>query len=303
MKSAKFLFKSGISVLCLAGVLLLASPADAFMYHGQEREITDEVTVQTGDCFFMKVPKVLYETSNHDVCELLLSNDTEPTKILFTKPGEAVITCTVFNEDGSLAQHHVLIHVVESGETSVTGQGEIGNTEYPNIIPKGFYNGKIGGTDPGLVEGIVPLSELANYEQLHWNLSDEQLSECYEAAKPFVATLVGLPQEEQMKRIAQELRDFFDNRMEYSDTAPHFLDAYGFFINKKASCQGATCAVGLCLNMLGIDYEHVNHNKWTHQWCRVPYNGTYWIVDSYGLYCGPEAAPYKHPMDDLENDS
>lgn len=87
MKSAKFLFKSGISVLCLAGVLLLASPADAFMYHGQEREITDEVTVQTGDCFFMKVPKVLYETSNHDVCELLLSNDTEPTKILFTKPG------------------------------------------------------------------------------------------------------------------------------------------------------------------------------------------------------------------------
>lgn len=265
MKSTKFLFKSGISVLCLAGVLLLASPADAFMYHGQEREITDEVTVQTGDCFFMKVPKVLYETSNHDVCELLLSNDTEPTKILFTKPGEAVITCTVFNEDGSLTQHHVLIHIVESGETSVTEQGKIESTEYPNIIPKGFYNGKIGGTDPGYVDGLVPLSELANYEQLHWNLSDEQLSECYEAAKPFVATLVGLPQEEQMKRIAQELRDFFDNRMEYSDTAPHFLDAYGFFINKKASCQGATCAVGLCLNMLGIDYEHVNHNKWTHQ--------------------------------------
>lgn len=202
-----------------------------------------------------------------------------------------------------MTQHHVLIHIVESGETSVTEQGKIESTEYPNIIPKGFYNGKIGGTDPGLVEGIVPLSELANYEQLHWNLSDEQLSECYEAAKPFVATLVGLPQEEQMKRIAQELRDFFDNHMAYSDTAPHFLDAYGFFINKKASCQGATCAVGLCLNMLGIDYEHVNHNKWTHQWCRVPYNGTYWIVDSYGLYCGPEPAPYTHPMDDFENGS
>lgn len=295
--------KQGLVCLSLLGALFFTSPADAFMHHGQEREITDEVTVQTGDCFFMKVPKVLYETSNHDVCELLLSNDTEPTKILFTKPGEAVITCTVFNEDGSLTQHHVLIHIVESGETSVTEQGKIESTEYPNIIPKGFYNGKIGGTDPGYVDGLVPLSELANYEQLHWNLSDEQLSECYEAAKPFVATLVGLPQEEQMKRIAQELRDFFDNRMEYSDTAPHFLDAYGFFINKKASCQGATCAVGLCLNMLGIDYEHVNHNKWTHQWCRVPYNGTYWIVDSYGLYCGPEAAPYKHPMDDLENDS
>lgn len=210
----------GMAMAAMLVIPLLESPVDAFMYHGQEREITDEVTVQTGDCFFMKVPKVLYETSNHDVCELLLSNDTEPTKILFTKPGEAVITCTVFNEDGSLTQHHVLIHIVESGETSVTKQGKIESTEYPNIIPKGFYNGKIGGTDPGLVEGIVPLSELANYEQLHWNLSDEQLSECYEATKPFVATLVGLPQEEQMKRIAQELRDFFDNRMEYSDTAP-----------------------------------------------------------------------------------
>lgn len=298
MKSTKKWIKGSMGALCLAGALLLASPADAFMYHGQEREITDELTVQTGDCFFMKVPKVLYETSNHDVCELLLSSDTEPTKILFTKPGEAVITCTVFNEDGSLAQRHVLIHVVESGTVSTT---ETGNTEYPNVFPQGFYHGKIGGSDSGDVTGLVPLSELSNYEQLHWNLTDEQLAACYEAAKPFVVTLVGLPQEEQMKRIAQELRDFFDNRMEYSDKAPHFLDAYGFLINKKASCQGATCAVGLCLNMLGIDYEHVNHNKWTHQWCRVSYNGAYWIVDPYGLYCGPEPAPYKHPMDDMEN--
>lgn len=298
MKSTKKWIKGSMGALCLAGALLLASPADAFMYHGQEREITDELTVQTGDCFFMKVPKVLYETSNHDVCELLLSSDTEPTKILFTKPGEAVITCTVFNEDGSLAQRHVLIHVVESGTVSTT---ETGNTEYPNVFPQDFYHGEIGGSDSGDVTGLVPLSELSNYEQLHWNLTDEQLAACYEAAKPFVVTLVGLPQEEQMKRIAQELRDFFDNRMEYSDKAPHFLDAYGFFINKKASCQGATCAVGLCLNMLGIDYEHVNHNKWTHQWCRVSYNGAYWIVDPYGLYCGPEPAPYKHPMDDMEN--
>ena len=300
MKSTKIWLKCSMRTVCLIASLLLASPVDAFLYHGQEREITDELTLLVGDCFFMKVPKVLYETSNHDVCELLLSTDTEPTKILFTKPGEAVITCTVFNEDGSLAQHHVLIHAVESGDVSNTETEKTRNVEYPNVFPKGFYNGKIGGSDPGDVAGIVPLSELANYDQLHWNLTDEQLSACYEAAKPFVATLVGLSQEEQMKRIAQELRDFFDNRMEYSDKAPHFLDAYGFFINKKASCQGATCAVGLCLNMLGIDYEHVNHNKWTHQWCRVSYNGAYWIVDPYGLYCGPEPAPYKHPMDDME---
>ena len=80
--------KQGLVCLSLLGALFFTSPADAFMYHGQEREITDEVTVQTGDCFFMKVPKVLYETSNHDVCELLLSNDTEPTKFYLPNRGK-----------------------------------------------------------------------------------------------------------------------------------------------------------------------------------------------------------------------
>ena len=48
--------------------------------------------------------------------------------------------------------------------------------------------------------------------------------------------------------------------------------------------------------MLGIPYEHVNENQWDHQWCRVPMDdGTYWICDAYGLYCGPEPAPYQHP--------
>ena len=45
-----------------------------------------------------------------------------------------------------------------------------------------------------------------------------------------------------------------------------------------------------------IPYEHVNENQWSHQWCRVPMpDGSYWICDAYGLYCGPEPAPYQHP--------
>ena len=48
--------------------------------------------------------------------------------------------------------------------------------------------------------------------------------------------------------------------------------------------------------MLGIPYEHVNENQYTHQWCRVDMGGgVYWICDAYGLYCGPEFAPYQHP--------
>ena len=64
----------------------------------------------------------------------------------------------------------------------------------------------------------------------------------------------------------------------------------------RASCAGCTRATGLCLNMLGIPYEHVNENQWSHQWCRVKMDdGSYWICDAYGLYCGPEPAPYQHP--------
>lgn len=47
--------------------------------------------------------------------------------------------------------------------------------------------------------------------------------------------------------------------------------------------------------MLGIPYEHVNENQYSHQWCRVPVGDTYWICDAYGLYSGPEPAPYQHP--------
>ena len=43
------------------------------------------------------------------------------------------------------------------------------------------------------------------------------------------------------------------------------------------------------------DYEHENSDSWTHQWCRVDVNGTYWICDAYGLYCEPEPAPHTHP--------
>ena len=75
----------------------------------------------------------------------------------------------------------------------------------------------------------------------------------------------------------------------------HYNDPYGYFVLGSASCAGCTRATGLCLNVLGISYEHVNENQYSHQWCRVPVGDTYWICDAYGLYCGPEPAPCQHP--------
>lgn len=68
------------------------------------------------------------------------------------------------------------------------------------------------------------------------------------------------------------------------------------FVLRTASCAGCARATALCLDILGIPYEHVNENQYSHQWCRVPMeDGSYWICDAFGLYCGPEPEPYQHP--------
>jgi len=141
----------------------------------------------------------------------------------------------------------------------------------------------------------VPMKDLANLKGLQKSATDEQFTEAYNKAVEVVRPLAGLSREEQLQGIASALREMFDSGMDYSTTAEHYNDPYGYFVLGMASCAGCTRATGLCLNILGIPYEHVNENQWSHQWCRVNVNGTYWICDAYGLYCGPEPAPYEHP--------
>ena len=141
----------------------------------------------------------------------------------------------------------------------------------------------------------VPLEKLDNINLLHWNLTDEQIKKCYAFALQIARPCANFTLKDKLKFIATNVRAFHERYVTYSTSTPHFLDAYGFYVLRSASCQGAACAVGLCLNILGIEYEHINHNKWTHQWCRIKVGNTYWICDAYGLYCGPEPAPYKHP--------
>lgn len=145
-------------------------------------------------------------------------------------------------------------------------------------------------------EGVlVPIDQLANLKSLKKKQTDAEFAQAYNVASQIVTPLVGLPKEDQLINIAVYLRYLFDSGMMYSMSTPHYNDPYGYFILGSASCAGCTRATGLCLNILGIPYEHVNENQYTHQWCRVNVDGTYWICDAYGLYCGPEPAPYAHP--------
>lgn len=142
---------------------------------------------------------------------------------------------------------------------------------------------------------LVPMNQLKNLSSIRQKANNAELFQAYEAAREIVEPLANLSREAQLCGIALVLRIITENEVAYSMSAPHYDDPYGFFNLHTASCAGCTRATGLCLNMLGIPYEHVNENAYSHQWARVNVNGTYWICDTYGLYCGPEKVPYQHP--------
>lgn len=142
---------------------------------------------------------------------------------------------------------------------------------------------------------LVPMNQLQNLSSIRKKASNSELAQAYEAAKEIVEPLMNLSREAQLCGISLVLRIISENEVAYSTSAPHYNDPYGFFVLHTASCAGCTRATGLCLNMLGIPYEHVNENDYSHQWTRVNVNGTYWICDAYGLYCGPEKVSYQHP--------
>jgi len=141
----------------------------------------------------------------------------------------------------------------------------------------------------------VPLKQLANLNKVRSKASDDELAQAYTVALEIASQYAGLPLEDQLKGVTASIREYFDDGMEYSMESPHYDDPYGYFVLRKASCAGCVRATGMVLNILGIPYEHVNENQYSHQWVRVNVNGTYWICDAYGLYCGPEPEPYKHP--------
>lgn len=141
----------------------------------------------------------------------------------------------------------------------------------------------------------VPLKKLKRYKYFRKFMSEAQLKKAYKKALAIVRPLGDLKKKDQLVGVASRLRDLFDSGMKYSMTAKHYNDPYGYFIKKTASCAGCARATGLCLNILGYNYEHVNENKYSHQWARVKVGKKYWICDAYGLYCGPEPGKRKHP--------
>ena len=77
---------------------------------------------------------------------------------------------------------------------------------------------------------------------------------------------------EKVTAAAQAVAEYCDQAT-YTTEGEDYSQAYGVFIKGEYSCAGATRALGLVLDCMGYDWEHVNENQWTHQWCKVTMDG------------------------------
>lgn len=142
---------------------------------------------------------------------------------------------------------------------------------------------------------IVAMKKLAKYSYFRKYMTESEMTKAYNVAKTLMEPLRGLSRKDQVIGIAVVLREWFNNGMNYTMRQKHYNDPYGYFVLKWGSCAGCARATGMCLNMLGFNYEHVNENQYSHQWARVKVGNEYWICDAYGLYVGKEPAVRKHP--------
>lgn len=199
----------------------------------------------------------------------------------------------------------------------------------------GIYEGRLPSlmyltnNDAIAYRGIVPMEKLANRNTVFRNCGGYKSAEAigaYYGACDFIIKggYINMSRRNQLATITKDMGNLINAMVPYTITPYHHDDPCGIFgcvyiDNTQAtkhpnlmpyydptnedyknhrlgvSSAGATRSMGLVFNMLAIPYEHVNENTWKHQWCRVNYNGTYYVCDPYLGYFVKEPAPYKHP--------
>lgn len=144
---------------------------------------------------------------------------------------------------------------------------------------------------------VTPKELLYERKSLRKNCSKAEFYNAYDEALPIVmAARAAFPNNMygQMGYVAQTLytRINYNPGVRYKTSGEHYNDPCSVFgnIEKDSSgrripyggdCAGTTRAMGLCLNMMQIPYQHVNENQWKQQWCRVTINGKSYALDPY----------------------
>lgn len=166
--------------------------------------------------------------------------------------------------------------------------------KYERRIPSIYY---VYNMDALELPEITPKEVLYKHASLRKGCSQAEFFNAYDEAYPIVrAAKAAYPNNMygQMTYLARALynRINVSPRVPYKTSGPHYNDPCGVFgnIDKDANgvriplgadCAGTTRAMGLCLNMLQIPYQHMNENTWKQQWCKVTINGRSYALDPY----------------------
>ena len=155
------------------------------------------------------------------------------------------------NDEGALLRHY-LDHGIDEGRKpsadGIAGDDELSLTE----------------AQFSSVWSPVAINKLAHYKSLKRKCTDEEFAQAYQEALKVVTPLALMSREDQLYGIASALRAVVDDgSMAYSMEANHYNDPYGYFVLRTASCAGCARATALCLDILGIPYEHVNENQYS----------------------------------------
>ncbi len=205
-----------------------------------------------GTIISLNNPNTIYNASNKEIVELI---EKEPNvfAIRCIKPGDVYIDAfTKIN--GQLFHTRLLVHITEN-ETSVK------NTRSQNKV-----------------------SLSSNHQYYNENITAEQAAQADAVAKSIANRIMSNPNYKtdlQKVRAAAEIVAQYAMKGKYgADSKKYYRTPYGVFISGNFTCAGTTRSLGLVLEFMGFEWQHVNENEWKHQWCVLTMDGKIGYADA-----------------------
>lgn len=110
------------------------------------------------------------------------------------------------------------------------------------------------------------------------SVRSEQDRQAEEVARQIAASIGPGTDLERVSQAAQIVSSYYYQGV-HKESGDNYDRPYGVFIAGEASCAGCTRALGLVLEYMGYQWEHVNENQWTHQWCKLEMDGQIGYAD------------------------
>lgn len=84
-----------------------------------------------------------------------------------------------------------------------------------------------------------------------------------------------IPEGSDLERVstAAYIVSIFASYGQYTMEGEDYSQPYGVFVKGEYSCAGCTRALGMLLECMGYEWEHINAHQYTHQWCVVEMDG------------------------------